>query len=85
MGERGEAAASAIVFKGDDQTDSERDPYVTELNKLSVSAQLVPALKFEFNNLDVLKERLSKPDEYSGKKSCIQFPATRYLNMLEFL
>lgn len=42
------------------------DPYVNILNSRGYDAHMLPSLEFEYHNLDVLKNKLQNPQDYSG-------------------
>ncbi|XP_059470967.1 uroporphyrinogen-III synthase [Neocloeon triangulifer] len=56
--------ARVAIFKA--ETDKFPDPYVEELEKVGFLPKLVPVITFDFFNLDLLKEKLSNHDKFSG-------------------
>lgn len=66
---------SVLIFKAlSEETDKINpdlgqvtDPYVKELEELNFSVRTVPVLDFKYKNLDILKDKLDEPEQYSGE------------------
>lgn len=57
---------SFIVFKAHSEENELVDPYVNILINRGYDARFIPTLEFEYHNIDMLKCKLQKPQDYSG-------------------
>jgi len=55
-----------IIFKAHSEENESIDPYVNILNNRGYDAQIIPTLEFKYHNFDELKNKLQKPQHYSG-------------------
>lgn len=67
-----------LICKAHSEEKESIDPYVNILNDQGYDAHMVPSLEFEYHNLDVLKNKLQNPQDYSGLYLLLKYHYTLY-------